>query len=111
MLPKPWWAMPCKTHDDRAARAKAKAEYERKHPLDGDSGVFSFVTRDGQQFAVAKSGREFALWGDDVPARLRRIQLKAFEEAELELIGRDGGLPTADKVSVCRENENVQTPF
>jgi hypothetical protein len=88
-----------------------KEEYERQHPLDGDSGVFSFVTRDGKEFAVAKSGREYALWGAETSARLRRVQLRAFEEVELELIGRNGGPhATADSVSTTLENQDGLHP-
>ena len=80
-----WWSLPCRSHSQRLAR-QAKAAYERKHPLDGDDSIFSFVTRDGKQFAVAKSGREYELWDDTTPARLRRVQLRAWESVEEELI-------------------------
>ena len=102
-----WWRLPCRTFEQRKLRAEAKAAYERKHPLDGDSGIFTFVIRDdGKEFAIAKSGREYALWGDDTPARLRRVQLKAYVEVEEELVRRDGGRseqPTS--VSVIEESQ------
>lgn len=31
-----YWTMPCRTQAERDARAKAKAEYEKAHPLTGD---------------------------------------------------------------------------
>ncbi len=102
-----WWSVDSRTHAGRERRRRMKEEYERQHPLDGDNGsMFAFVTRGTQQFAIAKSGREYALWGDDTPARLRRVQLKAYEEVEEELVRRDGGRseqPTS--VSVIEESQ------
>ena len=105
----PWWSMPCHSHSQRVARAKEKAAYCAAHPLDGDSGIFSFTARDGKECAIAKSGREYLLWGAETSARLRRVQLRAFEEVEEELIRRDGGRSEQPASVSVLENENVST--
>jgi hypothetical protein len=69
-------------------RSEAEAELQYRFCTSGlppCPHIFNYTQRDGELIAVARSGREYILWGDNVLPRLRRIQLDAFCEAEAEL--------------------------